>query len=191
MAGKLFKWVKSLVRLTCLKCKYGKRLILDYSYNRKPVYIGKNVSVCIDKNAKLYIGGGTYISDNVQIAIMDNSEAMFGSNIYIGNGSRIFIRSGLKCENDIMFADNVSVYDHNHEYRNLYKPISKQGFSKHSIKIEEGSWLSTNVVVCKGAFIGKHVVVGANTVVQGVLDSNSLYVSNKAMKIKELDDNGK
>lgn len=41
------------------------------------------------------------------------------------------------------------------------------------------------------AFIGKHVVVGANTVVQGVLDSNSLYVSNKAMKIKELDDNGK
>lgn len=163
MAGKLFKWVKSLVRLTWLKCKYGKRLILDYSYNRKPVYIGKNVSVCIDKNA----------------------------NLYIGNGSRIFIRSGLKCENDIMFADNVSVYDHNHEYRNLYKPISKQGFSKHSIKIEEGSWLSTNVVVCKGAFIGKHVVVGANTVVQGVLDSNSLYVSNKAMKIKELDDNGK
>lgn len=183
---KYFKWANSIIRLSILKIRYKNRIIFDYSENKKPVFIGKRCSICIDKNALLVIGGGTYISDDCQIAIMESATACLGSDIYIGKGSRIFIRDGFKCADSVLLADNVSIYDHNHQYRNLEKEIMYQGFTSKKIEIGNGSWLSTNVVVCQGTIIGEHVVIGANAVVQGKLEDKTVYVSNKACKIKEI-----
>ena len=47
-------------------------------------------------------------------------------------------------------------------------------------------WLATNVVVTAGSKIENRVIVGANSVVGGKLESNSLYVAPRASRIMKL-----
>jgi len=56
------------------------------------------------------------------------------------------------------------------------------------VRIGAGSWLGHGVVVLPGADIGKHVVVGANSVVTGVIPDNCVAVGAPARVIRRFDD---
>ena len=89
-------------------------------------------------------------------------------------------------ENDVLLADKVFISDCNHEYKDLDTPIQNQGirFVK-PVRIGEGSWVGDNVCVC-GASIGKHCVIGANSVVTNDIPDYSVAVGNPAKVIKIL-----
>lgn len=181
MIKKLFKWGIAFLRTVFLKLKYGNKLTFDYSSNGKPVYFGRNVSVSMEKGCSLRIGGGTYISDNTKIIVMDSASVIIGTHNYFGSGCRILIRNRLIIGDDNLFAENVSIYDHNHDYINEYV-----GYTSDSIVINNKCWLATNVVVTAGAKIGEGVVAGANSVVGGVLEPYGLYVMPRAKRLKEI-----
>ena len=77
-----------------------------------------------------------------------------------------------------LVADNVSIYDHNHDYKGC-----NGRFVSKAIEIGNNCWLATNVVVTAGSKIENRVIVGANSVVGGKLESNSLYVAPRASVI--------
>ena len=54
------------------------------------------------------------------------------------------------------------------------------------VKIGNGSWLGTGVVVLPGVTIGDHVAVGANSVVCTDLPSNSVAVGSPAKVVRHL-----
>ena len=179
---KLLKWGRSTLRIIKYKIKYNKQLRLDYSENTKPVYFGKNVKISIDKGCTLQIGGGTYLSDDCKIYVMDNSKcAVIGCHNYFGSSCRIMLRVPFKMGNDNLLADNISIYDHNHNYEK-----NEGGFNSREIEMGSGCWLATNVVVTAGTQIGDKVIVGANSVVGGHLNSNGVYVASRAKRIKEI-----
>lgn len=88
------------------------------------------------------------------------------------------LREELTVGDDCLFAENVSFYDHNHDYKN-----HNVGFTCKRIIIGKECWFSTNVVVTAGSIVGDKVVVGANAVVNGFLDANNVYVTPKAEKL--------
>ena len=57
------------------------------------------------------------------------------------------------------------ITDQNHGYEDLTLPISRQSMPERPVRIGAGSWLGHGTVVLPGADIGRHVVVGANSVV--------------------------
>lgn len=114
---------------------------------------------------------------------MGRGQLLIGEKVYIGRNCRIFVRDSCKIGRFTLFADNVSVYDHNHIYADE-KPIGQQGFRTKAIEIEENCWLCTNVVVTMGAEIGRKVVVGANAVVGGKLIDGGVYASGRAELIR-------
>ena len=158
-----------------LKMRYRDRFIVDMKEIKRPPYIGKRVSICIERGCKLILTGGGYISDDCQIAVMDGAYAVIGRKVYLGKGCRIFVRKDFRIGSYTLLADNVSIYDHNHRFRDKKKPIALQGYSSAPISVGSNCWLCTNVVVTKGSKIEDGVIVGANAVVNGICKMDCVY----------------
>ena len=74
-----------------------------------------------------------------------------------------------------------------HEYKNINLPAKNQGIRiVKKVIIGEGSWLGENVCVC-GASIGKHCVIGANSVVTTDIPDYSVAVGSPAKVVKQFD----
>src|SRR5262249_32063632 len=68
--------------------------------------------------------------------------------------------------------------------RDVSLPISMQSMPERPVIIGDGSWLGYGTVVLPGARIGKHVVVGANSVVSGEIPDYSVAVGTPARVVK-------
>ena len=68
----------------------------------------------------------------------------------------------------MLTGPHVFISDHNHEYADPNIPVCKQGVrckESDKIVIGEGTWIGTNAVIVGNISIGKHCVIGANSVV--------------------------
>ena len=79
---------------------------------------------------------------------------------------------------------NVYLTDMNHGYEDVDLPISVQNQPEAPVVIGDGSWLGHGVVVLPGAHIGRHVVIGANSVVTGEIPDFSVAVGAPARVIR-------
>ncbi len=68
---------------------------------------------------------------------------------------------------NVLLGPNVFIADTNHEYKCVDIPIIHQGVTTHSdrIRIGDDTWIGINSVVVGNVSIGKHCVIGANSVV--------------------------
>ena len=78
------------------------------------------------------------------------------------------------------------ITDQNHGYDDLDLPISRQAMPERPVRIGAGSWLGHGTVVLPGATIGRHVVVGANSVVRGEIPSYCVAAGNPARVVKQM-----
>lgn len=114
-------------------------------------------------------------------------------NLIIGDGCNFNVRTrieaynNIRIENNVLTGPNVYISDKNHEYRDKSKPISSQGFfSPGGILIGEGSWIGINSVILGNVNIGKHCVIGANSVVTKDIPDYSVAVGVPAKVIKSI-----
>lgn len=162
-------------RLLGLK-KVGKRSCIF-----KPLQIDYPNTISIGK--RVFVGHYAWLigSNNA-----NNEGLIIGNRCTLGHFSHIVASKEVVIENDVLLADKVFISDCNHEYKDLDTPIQNQGihFVK-PVRIGEGSWVGDNVCVC-GASIGKHCVIGANSVVINDIPDYSVAVGNPAKVIKIL-----
>lgn len=163
------------------------------------------------KSNRLKIGGGNYINMNVKFVnrgtiILGNdvtvrpstcvyanngrSIVSFGNHTEIGNHSTISSHVEVVLEDGVLTGPHVFISDHNHEYRNPDIPVYKQGVMSaggSKVVIGEGSWLGTNVVVVGNVRVGKHCVIGANSVVTKDIPDYSVAAGIPCKVIKQYD----
>ena len=115
----------------------------------------------------------------------------------IGRGTTVGARcvisaaNSIKIGEDVLIAFGVFISDTSHEYRDIHKPVIKQGITTHtdSIIIGDGSWIGTNVVINGNVRIGKHCVIGANSFVKKSIPDYCVAVGSPAKVIKAYDFN--
>jgi len=112
-----------------------------------------------------------------------------GDRCLIGRGSGIVGHLAIDIGNDVWTGHHVYITDQNHGYEDVTVPISRQTQPEKPVTIGDGSWLGTGTVVLPGATIGRHVAVGANSVVTGVLPDYCVAVGAPARVIKRYDAN--
>ena len=171
--------------------------------------IAKLLSVClypfefkrIGKHSKivspLRIDGKRFIfvGDNVEIQYktwlacvpltgVDIPVLHIGDGTRIGNFNHIYATQEIIIEDNVLTADKVYISDNSHSYTDIEQPIWQQSIKQLSpVRIGEGSWLGENVCVI-GASVGKHCVIGANSVVTHDIPDYSIAVGSPAKVIK-------
>jgi acetyltransferase-like isoleucine patch superfamily enzyme len=80
---------------------------------------------------------------------------------------------------------HVYITDQNHGYERVDLPISMQTQPENPVVIGDGSWIGAGSVILPGARIGKHVAIGANSVVNGEIPDFSVAVGSPAKVVKQ------
>lgn len=157
--------------------------------------IGKKSTLCypsrIDEGYNIEIDESVYIRSNSWLITLkkraSGSSLKIGSNTYIGRNAHFVALKKVVIENDVLIADNVYLSDNFHEYRDITIPVKDQEVKfKKEVVIGKQSWLGENVCVI-GASIGKHSIIGANSVVLSDIPDYSIAVGSPAKVIKRYD----
>lgn len=111
-----------------------------------------------------------------------------GDRCLIGRGSGIVGHFSISIGNDVWTGHHVYITDQNHGYEDITIPISKQSQPERAVSIGDGSWLGHGSVVLPGVTIGRHVVIGANSVVTKDVPDFSVAVGVPAKVIRRFDE---
>ena len=159
------------------------------------LYFGKKskiVSPLTIKNpGNISIGNHTTISNGVFMMVekpdYKKAKLIIGDGVNIGNHNHIVALNKVEIGDNVMTADNVYISDNYHEYEDICLPICQQPISsKKETKIGEDTWIGENVCILS-ANIGKHCVIGANSVVTKDIPDYSIAVGAPTVVIKQYD----
>jgi acetyltransferase-like isoleucine patch superfamily enzyme len=140
------------------------------------------------------IGSGTMIGPYVSLSAgmvpgqrcVTDPVVSIGDRCLIGRGSGIVGHLSIVIGDDVWTGHHVYITDQNHGYDDPDLPISRQYQPERPVRIGDGSWLGHGTVVLPGADIGRHVVIGANSVVTGTIPDHSVAVGAPARVVKRL-----
>ncbi len=161
--------------------------------------LGANSVICFPPNTifneqYIHVGTGTLFGPQVTLSagmvpgqeMITDPVISVGDRCLIGKGSGIVGHLQITIGDDVWTGHHVYITDQNHGYDNLDLPISQQVMAERPVVVGDGSWLGHGTVVLPGATIGRHVVVGANSVVTGNLPDNCVAAGVPARVIKQL-----
>jgi acetyltransferase-like isoleucine patch superfamily enzyme len=117
----------------------------------------------------------------------------FSPCIIIRNGVSIEQNLHLTCAgkisigNDTAIAANVSITDITHPYIDISRSIEKQDIEVSFVEIGPECKIYNNVVILPGVTIGRHCVLGANSVVNKDIPDYSVAVGVPAKVVKRYD----
>lgn len=143
----------------------------------------------------MHIGEQTMIGRSVSLGVgygPDDVSApdrglVIGARCVIGARATITAHSSIEIGDDVWFGQDVYISDANHGYRDPDTPIGLQFGEHEAVSIGSGSWIGHGVVILPGARIGRNVVVGAGSVVRGVIDDHSVAVGAPARVVRRLE----
>ncbi len=139
----------------------------------------------------IHIGSGTLLGPQLTLSAgmvpgqqcLTDEVVRIGDRCLIGRGSSIVGHLGIDIGDDVWTGPNVYITDQNHGYEDITRPISVQTMGERPVSIGAGSWLGFGTAVLPGARIGRHVTVGANSVVTGDLPDFCVAVGAPAKVI--------
>jgi len=162
-------------------------------------HMGAGSVVCFPANTifneqYIHIGAGSLFGPQITLSagmvpgqvMVSDQVITVGERCLFGKGSGIVGHLEIVIGDDVWTGHHVYITDQNHGYADLDLPISAQVMPERPVSIGDGSWLGHGTVVLPGAQIGRHVVVGANSVVTGVLPDNCVAGGAPARVIKLL-----
>jgi acetyltransferase-like isoleucine patch superfamily enzyme len=167
-----------------IKCKkIGKSFLIGPGYsirgcNLQNVIIGNNVS----------IGSKAWIQ-SVPLPKCPKPVINVGDNTNISRNVTISAAKKILIGKNCLVSYNVSILDHNHAFENVDLPPLQQGIDEpESIEIDDDCFLGAHSFILKGTVLGKHCVVGANSVVTSSFEPFSVVSGVPARKIRGLKD---
>lgn len=102
----------------------------------------------------------------------------------IGRFSHIVALRNVVIGENVLIAEKVYISDNTHEYKDIALPIMKQPIAhKGDVYIGKNSWIGENVSII-GVSIGKHCIIGANSVVTQDIPDYCVAVGTPAKVIK-------
>lgn len=163
-------------------------IFLKSSFNK----FGKNSTLCypfringskfISINAKVHINEGSWI---LALKINEKDPIInIGEGTYVGRFAHIVGVSKVEICANVLISDKVYISDNLHEYKDINVPIKEQEILERSpVVIGESTWLGENVCII-GASVGRHCIIGANSVVLTDIGDYSVAVGSPAKVIK-------
>ena len=142
----------------------------------------------------VWIGDNVTIGRNVDIFVHpedpDTKEGVIsiGNKVHIGTNNILGDRKRIVLEENVLLGPCVMIGDHSHRYEDVDLPIKFQAATERGpVHIERDSWIGANVFILPRVTIGRHAVIGANSVVHQDIPAYSVAVGAPARVIKQYD----
>jgi len=181
------RFLISFVRCLFLMIKYGK----DIKINPLRVYISFSAKIKITDGGTIEIRGGrdrVFLSKNTSIHCSGGTLTI-GNGVFFNENNHLVCHSSMSIGDDCLFGQNVCFFDSDHQFGNLEKKIRDQGYSIKPVSVADNVWIGAGSIVTKGTSIGAHSVIGANSVVRGLLDGQSVYAGNPVKFVRNFHGN--
>ncbi len=150
--------LKRLIQIGYYKLIFGKRIIFNRGFRSRG-------------NFSLFVTG--------------KSKIVFGENVFVNNNFSISATKSVTIGDNCILGENVKIYDQNHIFNDMDKPISQQGFTSKEISIGSNCWIASNVTILKGVTIGDNVIIGANCLIYKDIPSNCVVTLKEDLNIIE------
>ena len=138
--------------------KKGKKFRLLSPMLITPEFIECGSNVLILKNARIE-GVDKYQGEVFHPRIILEDEVTIQQNLHLTCANKITIM------NKVAIGANVTITDINHPYKNINLSIEEQPIEVSEVFIGANSKIYNNSVILPGVRLGKHTVVGANSIV--------------------------
>lgn len=157
-------------------------------FMRRPIYIrgGKSLSGCV----------GLTTGRFCRFDLEGNKPSLYiGDNCEMGDMTHIVAHEKVEIGNNVLIASKCFISDTNH---GVYKgeiqdnpeiPPNQRKLVTNPVRIGNNVWIGENVVILAGAEIGDGCIIGANAVVSGVFESNTIIVGVPGHIVKRYNDN--
>jgi acetyltransferase-like isoleucine patch superfamily enzyme len=158
---------------------------------------GEGSAICFPVTAMygeryISIGPGTVLGPYVTLSagvspqheLGDVEIVTIGARCLFGRGSGIVAHERVVIGDDVFTGHHVYITDANHGYEDRTVPPSQQFAPPRPVSIGSASWLGHGTIVLPGSTIGRHVIVGAGSVVAGALPDYCVAVGNPARVIR-------
>ncbi len=140
----------------------------------------------------IHLGTDTLIGPSVSLSagmvpgqrMITDPVVRIGDRCMIGRGSHIVGHFQVEVGDDVHTGPYVYVTDQNHGYENPDRVVHEQWPSDVPVRIGDGSWLGTRVVILPGTVLGRNVVVGAGAVVRGVFPDHCVIAGVPARVVR-------
>lgn len=130
------------------------------------------------------MGQGVQINKISHITGLEKIE--IGDNVIIGENAYIRGEGGLSIGSNCHISRNLVIYTHNHNYEGTVLPYD-DSFRYRRVIIEKNVWLGMNVMILPGAHIKEGAIVGAGSVVAGVVEPLTIVGAPIAQPLKQRD----
>lgn len=190
-----------MIDIISLPQRIIKRLQRQYNhilYKKTLKHLGANshiyspLKIHCPKN--IYLGNNVHIGMHSWLAAVPltgekDCELVFQDGATIGDFNHIYATGSIVFEKDALTANFVYISDNLHCFEDVESPIINQSIKQLGhVTIGEGCWIGEHVSII-GSSIGKHSVIGANSVVTHDIPDFCVAVGNPAKVIKKYDFN--
>lgn len=178
----------------------------QWSFRFHHVSVGKNVTIAgrmmIVNNGKISIGNNVEINSAIWANPIGGSprtclKTFSTGMISIGDGSGLSNTAIVSAESvtigkDVMIGADCRIYDTDfHPLETLYRTGVHRDDSKmrsHPIVIDDKAFIGAGTIILKGTRIGKSSIIGAGSVVSGIVPDGEIWVGNPAHKVRAIQD---
>ena len=140
----------------------------------------------------VYLGKGVSIQHGARFdVITERFGRTYQPKVHIGDGASFEQNFHLACAQEIVIGrkvaitENVGIFDIWHPYEDPSRPIVDQPLRTAPIYIGDESLIGMGVVIQPGVRIGRHCLIGANSVVTHDIPDFSIAVGAPATMIKQ------
>jgi carbonic anhydrase/acetyltransferase-like protein (isoleucine patch superfamily) len=149
---------------------YKTKCIIDTDVvikNRTNFHVGKHsaiyhASYILNTFGKFHMGDNSHLGAFCYVNVCQGN-LIIGKNVAIGPGSKIFVYS-------------------NHYEKN--KKITETKITQ-DVQIGNNVFIGANCVILPGTKISDNVVIGASSLVRGILEGNAIYAGNPCRQIRK------
>lgn len=172
-----------------------KKIYRKYNIWKSGVKRDRNLTIMppfrIEGGKNIYIKNNTYINRYSWIATYNltgfKAQIVIGENVRISYYCHIISTYSVVIGNNVNIANSVYISDNIHGYENISIPIKDQPIiQKNKVIIGNDTWIGEHACII-GAKIGKHCVIGANSVVTKNIPDYSVVAGVPAKIIKRYD----
>lgn len=119
------------------------------------------------------------------VVFYDPSKIVIGDWVYIAYGCWFSGGYGVKIEDEVMFGPYVVIATANHTRKNQsFRFGDPEG---DEIVFKMGCWVGAHCTILAGSMVGEGTVIGANTVVNGIIPNDCMVVGNMGVVKKKAD----